>query len=185
MRLKHQTASALLLTGLLLGCSTPNPQPSYHLLSSQLSHHPCTEPQQPLQLSLSTAEYLRSNALILELASQELYFAPNHLWAEPLEAGISRTLSHAYNQRCNGHYLLSERSLLNPTASTPTLTIEIDRLHTIDRDAVILTGRYRLPNTTQIHEFNYRSPLTQSGYPHAVNVMQQLLVKLGNELATK
>ncbi len=106
MKSRRLSAAAFLCSGFVLftGCSLlPAPQPDntrYYVLEGGATV--ATPTDHPVRLGLRNVEipaYLKSKSMVVRSGNNEIRYVDNVRWAEPLEAGITRSLRERLSGR--------------------------------------------------------------------------------------
>ena len=175
----------LSMTLLMVGCSSnPVEQTSYYLLNSlqqQASQH--TKENNKVKTivikMLELPDYLNQPLLVMQLADHKLHYAKFHMWAEPLKAGLGKSLAADLNQTHKRIQFVSHRR--KSSQKEPVLYVEVDFFHPSSDSTVTLSGHYWLEGDSQ-QAFYFQQLLTQDGYPHAVSQMRGLVKQLAEQV---
>lgn len=187
--------AAILVAG-LSGCvSSPTPVSRYTLplsdaraeaLSGDAGHTVAVAP-------VSTARYLRHDGILMQLSDIELRHADNHLWAEPLERQLDRTLKYSLAQNLAGTQVLQARPGLAIEESNYRLTVDIDRFQGRHDGKAVVGGEWGIRNDQgrQVahRRFQIEEPLDSDGYPALVRSLsrawQQAIAQMAEALETQ
>ncbi len=185
MKMKFWFISAILF---LSGCASQSINLNYYLLHSPNSE--IKADQQPrLQLSLQNLvlpEYLKQRSLVMQTSPTTLHFSPQHVWAEPVQNGMTKALESALWQE---HQILSvPAGMVQQEKNLPSADVAIiidDFMPTFNGDA-ILRGKYwvMLPDKNKtMYIFNLQRSLQEDGFEHAVLQLQELVSELSGHIA--
>lgn len=139
-------------TVLCWGCATTTPQQRTYGLGFELA----TSDAHITTVTL--ADYLRSDHLIIQISEYELQRAQFHRWLEPLEQGVARVLS---------------RSIKSNHGQTQ---IKIETLHGHTSGTVVLTATAELSGCGEMR-WQSRRQQPVAGYPAMVAQQEVLLVE--------
>jgi uncharacterized protein len=114
MKRSSSRASVRLLAGLLgiavaalSGCALPQAQPDltrFYVLAAAPAKTPAAPAEKRWQLGLRPVEappYLHNRAMVVRLGANEVRFAEESRWAEPIEAGVARVLRETLEARAD------------------------------------------------------------------------------------
>lgn len=180
--------------GLLQACaSSPTDRVKYYSLSlnsSEVTHQSIKHVNQhasrivvgPVQLP----KFLRQDKLIMQVGTHEIYNANFHRWAEPLEESIAKVLVQTLNQD-NTHFSFSRIFPQWRTSAKFNLKLEFEKFHATDNAEIVVSGRYWLyddqSNLKIDQTFTITDTLTQDGYAHAVEKLQDALSQLSADIS--
>ncbi|WP_414830362.1 membrane integrity-associated transporter subunit PqiC [Alteromonas sp. H39] len=170
----------------LMGCASQPSHLQYYLLHSpngSLKQHDDATVITLDQLLLP--EYLKQRSLAIQTGSTTLHFSPKHVWAEPISNSFVQALSTALAAEGLNVLPASRRSLNEEAA---TVSIQIDDLISTWQGEVVLKGRYWVdtPDSDGVSEhFDYRIRLEQDGFPHAVDMMREAIIRLSADIAAR
>ena len=177
---------SLILSGFLFSCSTNETmqQSQYYVLTNQVIN--------PFEYSKADANskvtsvvvnelprYLNQANLVMQMNDHQLHYTHHHMWAEPLQRGLTKALLTDLNALSSNRVFVES----NQDASLQMLFLDIERFHVTDTSEVSLSGYYWLateakPLPLNKYAFNISLDLAQDGFSHAVEKMREL-VKLG------
>lgn len=180
----------------ITACSSNNtPKTQYYLLNSPTLAAKVKEIVTPENKQKSTVsvtlfelpEYLTQPSLVLQLSDHQLYYSHFHMWAEPLNLGISQALSQDLNNHeSNFNFIIDASINANKKAD---ITLKISAFQATHQSQVILTGSYFINNPslisrhkTRTNQFNIAVDLVSDGYPHAVEKMRQATQLLAKKI---
>ncbi|MGB2740229.1 MAG: PqiC family protein [Cognaticolwellia sp.] len=186
---------ALIIFGLsiilMTGCSSDNtPKTQYYLLNSPTldSSGIIGDDNNPI-ITVQIEElpdYLKQPSLVLQLSDHQLHYSNFHMWAEPLQVSIARSLTQDLNTIDNSHNYIIMTAPNTKKAKT-AVVIDVIAFHATHHSKAILTGNYWLQqknskNSLQKHHFKFTVALDLDGYPHAVEQMRKAVTQLANEI---
>lgn len=125
------------------------------------------------------ARYLAQPSLTLLRGDHGIYYASQHVWAEPLEAGFVRALAHDIN--LEGRARLLQVTEPSAASSNYELQLEIDNFTATAASDVVLTGKFWMFSQGELvvaRAFDLSTPLTADGYTHAVERQRTLVTDL-------
>src|SRR5271154_6873394 len=119
-----------LATGLLSGCLSSTDHTQYYLLST-----PAPAPSVPVEsnkvfvvgLRMTTADFLRTKQMLIELGPNQLRLSEENVWQETPQAGFARVLAERFAQNLPDCDLGAYPSA---TTNTPEFVLEIE-LHSL------------------------------------------------------
>lgn len=176
----------LLVAWLLTACSATPERPNYYLLANHLPEASSPPATAVLTLNrLVLADYLNQSSLAMLQGEHQLLFANQHIWAEPLQQGISRVLSHDLSE-------VSGQSLLLPgepgaLSSDFQLELEIHQFLPTDNGEVVLRGKLWVladNNLLGSESFDFSVSLEGDGYSQSVARQRQLIRLLAEKIAS-
>ena len=186
---------ALIIFGLsiilMTGCSSDNtPKTQYYLLNSPTLDSSGivvndTHPIITVQIE-ELPDYLKQPSLVLQLSDHQLHYSNFHMWAEPLQVSIARTLTQDLNTiDSQNNYIIMAAP--NAKKANTTVVIEVTAFHATHHSKAILAGSYWLKqknskNSIQKYHFKFTVALDIDGYPHAVEQMRKAVTQLANEI---
>ena len=170
---------------LLGGCAGSSDDLNYYLL-----HSPTQAVTQQSSAKafvhfqkISLPDYLKQRGLAMQTGPATVYFSATHVWAEPLASGISQSLSASLWQEQQIDVVPA--GVYND-APISTVALQVDDLIATANNEVVFKGHYRIyqgDKTPRMHRFDYRRPLTEDGFAHAVIQMRELVHDMAENLA--
>jgi uncharacterized lipoprotein YmbA len=127
------------------------------------------------------ADYIDQPGLVLETADGEVRAARNHLWAEPVYAGVRRHLT-VNIARAYGRDILPNSLVKTPVV----IDVHIDQLHGTNKGTARLVAHWWLRRDGEVesvHQFAEEIPLAEDGYHALVVAEKALLTRLASEIA--
>ena len=184
----------LICSGLiaLASCATPSPSLNYYLLDSGVGSTSIVgtaEQNKNERLVLvgdvTLGEFLRQSSLLVELDDNEMHFAMNHVWAEPLVEQIPKVLLKDL-RRSNTEFHFERETSEWFGKEVYSVKIQIDQFHPNARQEVVMSGRYWVTDIgsgqTKEKEFFLSDTLTEDNYGHAIVKMRRLITVLSESL---
>jgi uncharacterized lipoprotein YmbA len=197
-----KTALMVMLFSVLLitACSSSNiTKTQYYVLNSptklmpKIVNNKVSKAQNKPAISVTLLElpdYLTQPNLVLQLSHHQLHYSNFHMWAEPLNIGLSQALTKDLNiTNQNFNFLVSPE--LKAT-TTSDIVIEITAFQATHQSQVILVGSYTLRSArltledtekSSINTFRFALDLNDNGYPHAVEKMRKITLLLAQEIS--
>lgn len=185
--MKRRLISVVVMAFTLLACSSQVDTTHYYLLTNKVT--PASDfkalalkHKGAYLVSIVLPEYLARPHLVMQLEEHQINYAPFHLWAEPLEKGVKKSLLFDLNNAGKSEF--KNHSTYNPNTLLPSIAIDIDFFHITHQSSVILSGSYTLNNGKKIQSkrFLLEEQLNKNGYSHSVKKMRLLINKLSNEM---
>lgn len=191
MKSQRVTNILLLLTALLLQACSSNPKTvHYYLLySPDISANKSQQQTKKIAVlrELKLAEYLQEQAVVMRLTSNQLQYSSSHLWAESLQAGISKSLIASLNKKSESwHYVDSHHNLAEQAAQQ--LFVDIEHFVISEDSRVIASGNFWLKHDNSeavVETFQMQRTLTADGYPHAIEQLRLLLDDIAQLIHSK
>ena len=184
----------LICSGLiaLASCATPSPSLNYYLLDSGVGSTSIVgtaEQNKNERLVLvgdvTLGEFLRQSSLLVELDDNEMHFAMNHVWAEPLVEQIPKVLLKDL-RRSNTEFHFERETSEWFGKEVYSVKIQIDQFHPNARQEVVMSGRYWVTDIgsgqTKEKDFFLSDTLTEDNYGHAIVKMRRLITVLSESL---
>ncbi|GFD87816.1 hypothetical protein KUL152_00420 [Tenacibaculum sp. KUL152] len=133
---------------------------------------------------ITLPEYLKHRGLVYQTSDTNLHISTKHLWAEPVEEGLTKSLKQALASR--------NIKLLRADHYDGKAAIHVS-LHVTDfvsthKGEVIFTGDYVI--TSSLDElthftFDLRTDLENDGFSASIDAMRQAIAKLAETVATE
>jgi len=178
--------SAIVLVLVLAGCASSGGTLQYYLLHATSPAH--VEQKQASNrdvslTSISLPNYLKQRGLVFQTSDTNLHIATDHLWAEPLDEGITKALTNALSPYHVS--IVADRAEMKTDMNALSLHID-DFIATWEGD-IILRGQFHivnaLNNTQHKHDFYYVLPLHEDGFAGSVKVMRKAIDQLAQDIA--
>lgn len=184
----------LICSGLiaLASCATPSPSLNYYLLDSGVGSTSIVRTAEQnknerlvLVGDVTLGEFLRQSSLLVELDDNEMHFAMNHVWAEPLVEQIPKVLLKDL-RRSNTEFHFERETSEWFGKEVYSVKIQIDQFHPNARQEVVMSGRYWVTDIgsgqTKGEDFFLSDTLTEDNYGHAIVKMRRLITVLSESL---
>lgn len=112
------------------------------------------------------ANYLNTNALILQTSDVQLVKTSQHQWAEALDQQLSRLLQQQLTAALPGHRV-TDRA---PQGPQQRLLVQVEQFHGTEQGRVLISGKYSLVNGEHTIQQRFALELAQpeDGYPSMV-----------------
>lgn len=164
---------------LLSSCSS-QPQTTYYQLPlSEVAANVSSQSLQTLYVEpVQVASYLNGRGLVLQVSDVELVMARQHLWAEALDHQFQRQLRSRLQMLLPQH-----TAVMQPSADTVKVTVQLDRFHGQEDGYAIASGRFVVSSTNTTESFSIRVPLADDGYPALVSALAQCVQQLSEQIA--
>lgn len=183
------TSLVAVLSMLTLSCSSSNESTNYYLLTNKVSQLEyiaaplLNSEKHKYQLSLKIPEYLQKPYLVMQLDENKIHYSMFHLWAEPLNKGLSKALLFDLNIEQSNHYFITAEN--DKPAEISEVLLTLDYFHITERASVILAGQFAVQNGDKksYQRFSFEQKLTADGYSHAISQMRLLITKLSKQIA--
>ncbi|WP_334028220.1 PqiC family protein [Alteromonas sp. P256] len=187
---------ALVMASLLFalsGCTSTQSSLSYYLLHSAVSFEQpegsLSSPTQSVKqgttlliTSITLPDYLKHRGLVYQVSDTNLHISTTHLWAEPFEEGLRKTLR---DQLTNDNLVvLTNRDYQGESAVE--LSIHISDFVSTFNGNVVLKGHF-IVSTQQPEKNRYpffiETTLKEDGFSASVIAMRKALAVLSTEIA--
>jgi len=178
---------ALLVGASLIGCASSGSALQYYLLHSTTSPSATQQDSSPHHLLINKIvlpDYLKQRGLVYQTSSTSLHIATEHLWAEPLDEGITKSLKAAL--RTQGVMLVTHN--VNAKDINDYLTLQIDDFIATWQGDIILRGQYvvkHIDDSQSAKDFEYILPLAVDGFPASIEVMREAIYALADDIANE
>jgi hypothetical protein len=169
----------------LSACSNaPNALTYYLLHSTEVTSLPSYDFKQTIvRDNLTLPEYLKHRGLVYQTSDTNLHISTSHLWAEPVDEGLTKALTSALG--------LNNVALVRPDhyASEGALHISLyinDFVSTYEGE-VIFSGQYAITRTSEeasIHPFMFKAVLSNDGFASSIKAMRSAIEKLAKDINT-
>lgn len=132
-------------------------------------------------------EYLKQRGLVYQTSETNIHISTTHLWAEPVDLGIKKTLKQALSHR--GVYL-SDNEQYHASNTTHVALHINDFISRFDGE-VLLSGEFIVlrsasdanPTVSSVTPFDIRVPLQHDGFSASINAMRVSLTQLASQIA--
>ncbi len=174
---------SVFFTWLLSACSSAPHSLTYYLLhaTSNTSYTVNDASSAVVIDQITLPEYLKHRGLVYQTSDTNLHISTSHLWAEPVDEGVTKSLTSALASK--------QVSLLRPDhyASEEAIHMALhisDFVSTYEGD-VILSGRYvitRVGGKSQTFPFVFKTPLDDDGFSSSVKSMRVTINQLAEDI---
>lgn len=172
-----------LLVGFLSACSSAPSSLTYYLLHTTDDATYVTQEDRTVVVldKVTLPEYLKHRGLVYQTSDTNLHISTSHLWAEPVDEGLTKALTSA---------LVAQRvSLIRPDHYTSEEVIHLalyisDFVSTYEGE-VIFSGQYvitQVSGKAQIHRFVFKAPLENDGFSSSIKAMRSTIGKLAEDV---
>jgi uncharacterized lipoprotein YmbA len=112
------------------------------------------------------ANYLNTNALILQTSDVQLVKTSQHQWAEALDQQLTRLLQQQLTAALPGHRV-TDRA---PQGPQQRLLVQVEQFHGTEQGRVLISGKYSVVNGEHTIQQRFALELAQpeDGYPSMV-----------------
>lgn len=172
----------------LIGCSSAPLNLHYYSLHLPKQTGINTGTKQHTELLLKPiqiADYLKHSSLVMQIEKHQLYYSPQHLWAEPLGVSFRKALKQELNE--SPRLLIVDTQFPNTTSAS--LQFVLEHFHATNHAKVLAAGHYRVlnldtsENLINIHKpFYFELALKADGHGHAVQQLRQLIQLIANKI---
>lgn len=187
----------LLKVGLVLGlisvaaCSGTPQMHYFQLQQAPVVNAPAAGSSTLVVENVIVADFLDSNALVLQKSNVELVRTQQQQWVEPLGGQLSRNLRAELQQQLPQVQVLSQATAQHQ----PRLLVQVDQFHGSEQGQVFIKVRYSLMRDGKVQQFEHQWQQAQpsEGYASLVEtlgvgwqqVSQQIATQLATVLSTK
>lgn len=176
----------------LSGCTSTQPPLSYYLLHSavpskqsevtSLQSASSLDDSTPLLLkSVTLPDYLKHRGLVYQVSDTNLHISTTHLWAEPFEEGLRKTLQ---DQLAN-HGIVMLTTTDYQHNNIVELSLHISDFVSTFNGNVVLQGHFvvsaELAENNR-HPFFIETRLKEDGFSASIVAMRQALAELSTQI---
>lgn len=173
----------LCIATLISGCSGTPVSLNYYLLHpTGLSVERTTPPIMVTVDKIHLPDYLKHRGLVYQTSDTNIHISTSHLWAEPVEEGMLKTLKQSLLKEGVRLVRADQYEGENPIH----LSLYINDFVSTYSGVVILTGEYTLvssPGVPHVVPFSFRTPLAHDGFSASVSAMREALDSLASTVA--
>ena len=180
--------SAVLVVMFIVGCSSASTALTYYVL------HPVDEPlakpsKEYAYLKLDRfvmPEYLKQRGLVYQTSETNVHISTTHLWAEPLDVGLKKSLKKAISNY--GVYLVDDEQY----HASKTIHVALHITDFISRfdGEVLLSGEFVVLGSASppdhiansIIPFDIRVALKHDGFSASIEAMRESLTQLASQI---
>jgi uncharacterized lipoprotein YmbA len=175
--------AVLILTMILVGCSSTPVDTNYYLLrheGSAVSRELIASPDFALG-KVAIAPYIDQPGLVLEVSAGQIRPAQHHQWAEPMHQSVRTFLQRGISSD------LGEDLFPKALSSAPTvLDIRVDQLHGTDNGEAVLLAYWWTTRDGEIqstYQYAQSQRLARDGYAALAEAEETLLRGLAANIA--
>ena len=188
--------SLLMVSALFLSaCSSTVETTNYYLLTNNMTNQDkandavliptvlsAGDEQRQYLVSVVLPEYLHKPYLVMQLNENQIHYAMFHLWAEPLDKGLSTALIFDLNTNKQEVFFISAQGKEHTLSNI--ISVEVSYFHINEQGSVILSGQYHMQTASgMVHRaFSFTQPLADDGYSHAIVQMRTLITQLSEKI---
>lgn len=172
---------------LSVGCSSSDVAVRYYQLADDPVSSTISSVSRQLVIEpVVLVDYLKRPNILLKQKSNNLYITKYHVWAEPLDKAIARTMVNHLNKQQSNIRVdngLFARCVDNEKCFRLTLLVE--DFYPTDNSLAKFSGKYQIVRNGKIivqQDFNLRNDLNEDGYQHAVLRLQDLIYQLSSQI---
>lgn len=167
----------------LSACSSAPNALTYYLLHSTSGESVLDrEAKQSIVLDKVTLpEYLKHRGLVYQTSDTNLHISTSHLWAEPVDEGLTKALASALE--ANNVALIRPDHYASEDA--PHLSLYINDFVSTYEGEVIFSGQYAITRASEeasIHPFMFKAPLSNDGFASSIKAMRSAINKLAKDI---
>ena len=168
---------------LLQGCTSAPTSLNYYLLHSTDSM-PLKQGdiKQIIVLDkITLPDYLKHRGLVYQTSDTNLHISTSHLWAEPVEEGLTKVLSSALADK---HISLNRGDQYSKEESTH-ISLHIGDFISTYEGEVVLSGQYTISSAedgASIHPFKFKASLDSDGFSSSIKAMRNTVTQLAQHL---
>lgn len=180
-RITYGSLAMVLLA--LVGCSSPSSVHYYQLPQFVQQGQPLASHAPVLVVEpVMVANYLNSNALVLQTSDVALHKTQQHQWAEALDQQLTRLLVQHLAQSLP-NYRITERAPQTPHAR---VLVQVEQFHGSVQGTVFVSGKFHLTTAEGIiqQQFHWQLPQAEAGYPALVSALGQGWQQLASQITS-
>lgn len=175
-------ALPLLASMLLIACSGTPSSLTYYLLHSPANSSNEEATATVVIDAVTLPEYLKQRGLVYQISDTNLHISTKHLWAEPIDEGLTKALKHALSKR--GISLVPR----DHYASQPStkISLHINDFVSSHTGEVIFSGEYVISlsdNSIKHTPFHLRTTLPNDGFSSSIDAMREAIDELSAMIA--
>ena len=167
---------------LLAACSGTPSSLTYYLLHSPAKSASSEFTSTLVLNGISLPEYLKQRGLVYQISDTNLHISTKHLWAEPVEAGLSKALSHSL---ASHNIRLVRKDHFN-AATSANISLYINDFVSSHTGEVIFSGEYvitSMADKSTITPFHLRTNLSNDGFSASIDAMREAVDTLSAMIA--
>lgn len=184
LRKQALQVSVLVLTFLLMqGCTSAPTSLNYYLLHSTNSMPLMHSAAQKVIIldKITLPEYLKQRGLVYQTSDTNLHISTRHLWAEPVEEGLTKVLASALADNQISLY----RGDQYPNEESMHITLHISDFISTYEGEVVFSGQYTISSAAEdgsIHSFKFSASLENDGFPSSIKAMRNTIMQLAQHV---
>lgn len=128
-----------------------------------------------IQLELVLADYLKRSSLAVVDANNQVFFAHQHRWAEPLESAMHTRIRGQLNKQ------LAQKSY-NGKIQAVKFNVKVLRFHGTVSGNIVFMGLWSIEGR-ETQAFNFTRMQLKPGYPELIAGMNELINQLVSQMA--
>jgi uncharacterized lipoprotein YmbA len=175
------------LCAALISCSAAAPARTQYLLRTEATAR-SVRVEAPVRVGLATitiAPYLRQSGIVVATEDGQVRVAKQHLWAEPLDAGLRSYLRAEISDQLG--YDISSTNSDKPEWAY-AVDVYVDRLHGTMAGTAVLDASYQISvrsggGKLMDYRFSNSENLERKGYSGLVDAQRDLIRKLAAAIA--
>ena len=175
------------LCAALISCSASTPTRTQYLLRTEATAR-SVQVEAPVRIGLANvtiAPYLRQSGIVVATEDGQVRVAKQHLWAEPLDAGLRSYLRAEISDKLG--YDISSTNSDKPEWEY-TVDVYVDRLHGTMAGTAALDVSYQISDQSSggkimDYRFSDSENLDRKGYSGLVDAQRSLVQKLAQAIA--
>lgn len=183
--------TALLVTALIVGCSTrpPGEGTTRYLLADKPTAPEPMGGERLLRVKrIELARYLDVEGIVMQTSDIAVQAARNHLWAEDLAAQLQRDLRRRLAEQLDGVRVLGpDQQLRAPEREIMELTVTVDRFQGRFDGYAVVGGRWQLLDSRGEVQagkrFQREQALARDGYPALVKSLKDIWTSVVADIA--
>lgn len=182
--MKRTVATLMMVLGLTVssGCSSVQ-ELNFYQLPQQPAVAAAVAADAPVIVvePVMVANYLNTNALILQTSDVQLVKTSQHQWAEALDQQLTRLLQQQLTAALPGHRV-TDRA---PQGPQQRLLVQVEQFHGTEQGKILISGKYSVINGEHTIQQRFALELAQpeAGYPSMVATLgqgwQQVVTDIG------
>lgn len=178
----HISMLAVFLCFLSACSSAPNSLTYYLLHTTNDASFTNRDVKQTVVLDKVTLpEYLKHRGLVYQTSDTNLHISTSHLWAEPVDEGLTKALISALVSK--------DIALIRPdhfkSEETHHMSLHVNDLVSTYEGEVVFSGQYRITQASgeaRVHSFIFKSPLSNDGFASSIKAMRSAIKKLAEDV---
>lgn len=167
----------------LVGCSSTPSMHYYQLPQSAVVEAPQKARQALVVENVMVADFLDSNALVLQKSNVELLRTQQQQWVEPLGGQLSRNLRAELQRQLPDVQVLQQAT----REHQPRLLVQVEQFHGSELGQVYIKVRYSLmaKGKVQSYEYQWQQAQPAEGYTSLVETLGRGWQEVGQHIASQ